>query len=407
VKNKRWMIAAVAVLLGAAGLAAAWWAGKGVRPATARASIEDLSLTVEATGKVASAVTFEIGPPSAQDFWEYNLSWMIPEGSHVKQGDVVARFDATKIDDRLRQFSADLEKTLQEREKEERNLEISLKELRLDLVKAEGELKKLAVEIAVPEDLASSVEIEQLRLRKELAERRRDFLQEKIEFEQELVRSKLQILDVKREFSEGKIAYNEEIKAKFNVKAPVSGLVVYVAKRNGDRWEVGESVWMMAKILEVADISTLRIEASILEVDSAQIAASQPAEITVDAMPGLTIHSKVDEIGRIVHARSQQDPSKVFDAYLPLESGKEEGLRPGMGVKVRIETGRHTGKITVPLIAVRASTDGPYVEVLAASGRFERRPVTLAARNATRVVVAAGLEEGEEVLLPSPAGKPS
>ena len=400
--RKKRTVVAIIVILGAVGLTAARWisdASDG--PATAPVLREDFRAVVEATGRLEAAVAFEIGPPSARDFWEYNLSWMIPEGSRVKKSDVIARFDTTVLDDRLRERRADLETTLQKREKEERNLEVELKRLNLDLVKAEGELKKLDVELAVPEEFVSSIEVRQLELRRELAERRVGFLREKVEFEQEVVESKLDLLDAKKQYYQAKISYNEEVKDKFNVKAPVSGMVVYIPKQNGDRWEVGEGVWMLAKILQVADISTMRVEANVLEVDSARIAVGQPAEISIDAIPGMMISSQVTEIGRIVHERSVQDPSKVFDAMLPLGGERREGLRPGMGVRVKIETQRLADQLTVPLEAVRTSPEGTYVEV-SGSGGSEKRFVELGERNRHRVVVVSGLEEGDQVILASP-----
>ncbi len=401
---KKTMTIVLTSLIAAVGLAAATLlGGSSASRNTATVVKDDFHVFVEATGTLEAAVAYEIGPPSARDFWEYNLTWMIPEGSQVSEGDVIARFDTTELDDRLRQHRADLETTMQEREKEERNLEVSLKQLRLDLVKAEGDLRKLDIEMAVPEDLISSFELQQMKYEKELAQRRVDFLREKIEFSKELVASKLELLDVKREFSEGKIAYNEETKAKFEVKAPVNGMVVYIPKQNGDRWEVGEGVWMLAKIMNVADISTLQVEAAVLEIDSAKIAVGQPAEISIDALPNLKLTSGISEIGRLVHERSAQDPSKVFDAIMPLDGMRHEDLRPGMGVQVRIETRSLPGRLTVPLDAVRLSDEGAYVEVVGDDGP-QRRDVTLGDRNSDRVVVESGLEEGETVLLDSTAG---
>ncbi|MGH9868208.1 MAG: efflux RND transporter periplasmic adaptor subunit [Candidatus Polarisedimenticolia bacterium] len=365
---------------------------------TAKVTREDFRVMVEATGRLETAVAFEIGPPSVQDFWEYNLTWMIPEGSRVKKGDVVARFDATQIEEKLREHRAARETAIQEKEKEERNLDVSLKQLKLDLVKAEGELKKINIEVSVPEELRSSIEVEQSRLKRELAQQRVDFLSEKIHFQTALVKSKLDLLDVKRTLAEGKIAYNEDARRRFEVAAPVSGLVQYIPKRTGDRWEVGEGVWMLAKILKVADISTLRVEADVLEVDAARLATGQPAEIQVDALPHLKISSRISEIGRMVREKSVQDPSKVFDAILPLENVSTDALRPGMGVHVIIEARLLKDQLTVPLDAVRLRPEGPYVEVVAGRSA-EKRAVTLGARNRERVVVETGLREGEEVRL--------
>ena len=396
--SRRRILATSLIVLAAAGAAAMKWNTTGGRPGTARVLREDFRVLVEATGRLETAVAFEIGPPSVQDFWEYNLTWMIPEGSRVKKGEVVARFDPTQIEERLREHRAARETAVQEKEKEERNLEVSLKQLQLDLVKAEGDLKKINIEVSVPDELRSSIEVEQSRLKRELAQQRVDFLRKKIDFQTSLVKSKLDLLDVKRTMAEGKIAYNEDARRKFDVAAPVSGLVQYIPKRNGDRWEVGEGVWMLAKILKVADISTLRVEADVLEVDAARLSTGQPAEIQVDALPQLHIASRISEIGRMVREKSVQDPTKVFDAILPLDNVPTDALRPGMGVHVTIEASLLKGQLTVPLDAVRVAAEGPYVEVLD-GGSTRKRPVTLGVRNRERVVVQSGLKEGEEVLL--------
>jgi len=398
-KGKRWIVAVVVLVAAVSIAAAARLMHKQLPYEEVEVVKEDFRETVEATGSLEAAVAFEIGPPSARDVWQYNLSWMIPEGTSVKKGDVIARFDTTDLDDELRRHRADLETTLQTREKEERNLEVSLRQLNLDLVKAEGSLKKLEVELAVPQELVSSIEIQQLKLERDLAQRRRDFLKEKIAFEQDLVKSKLELLDAKKEFYETKIGYSEETKEKFNVKAPVNGLVVYIPKHNGDRWEVGEGIWMLAKFLKIADISTLQVEANVLEVDSARIAVGQPSEVRVDAMPGLVLRSDISEIGRMVHEKSVQDPSKVFDAIMPLDPAKHqlEGLRPGMGVQVVIQTSNLPGRLTIPLNAVHSDGEATWVEVVE-GGSFVRRDVKLGPRNSDRVVVESGLEEGQTVI---------
>ncbi|ANM28453.1 hypothetical protein ABI59_00650 [Acidobacteria bacterium Mor1] len=365
---------------------------------TARVERGELVTRVQATGTLEAEVAYEIGPPSIQGFWEYNLSWMIPEGSYVKEGDVVARFDATEIEDRLRNHRAALETTEQEKEKEKRNLDVDLRQLRLDLTKAEGELKTVNLDLSLPEGMVSDIEVERNRLQERLASRRVDFLSEKIAFESDLVDSKLELLDVKRNYEQTKIDYNETAKSKFSIRAPVSGLVVYMPKQGGDRWEIGEGVWMLAKILKIADVSTLRVEASVLEVDAARVDVGQAAEIRVDAVPGMRLESQVEEIGRIVRERSAQDRSKVFDVFMPLDEVDGDVLRPGMGVQVEVRTASLPDRLTIPLEAVRSSDEGTWVWVQRGGGR-ERRAVELGPRNDRRVVVVEGLEEGEKVLL--------
>src|SRR5262249_31540797 len=142
----------------------------------------------------------------------------------------------------------------------------------------------------------------------------------------------------------------------------------------------------------------LRVEADVLEVDAAKLGTGQTAEIQVDALPQLKINSRIAEIGRMVREKSVQDPTKVFDAILPLGNVSTDALRPGMGVHVAIEATRLPDRLTVPLEAVRMAAEGPYVQVVS-GGAIQRRPVTLGPRNRERVVVETGLKEGEEVQL--------
>lgn len=400
---RRWNRAAPA-MAGILVLAGAGWAlTQSRRPEAASALVarEDVRLVVEATGRLEAAEAYEIGPPSVNGFWDYSLSWMIPEGARVAAGDVVARFDATEIEERLRDAQAVRETTRQEREKEERSLQLRIEQLELDLVKAEGDVRELDVEMDVPDGLLSSIDLERKRIARDLARERADFLREKIAFERTLVKSKLELLDVKLKDAESKIAYNEASRDRFAVKAPVAGIVVHVPKmRGGDRWEVGESVWMLAKILRVADTSTLQVEASLLESDAARIQPGQPAEIVVDALPGTIIRSKVARVGKVIREKSFQDRTKVVDVVLPIEGVDLESLRPGMGVHVTIETRSLPGSLVVPLDAIVATTEGTFVDVLGDGGLRERRAVTLGDRSEDRVVVKDGLSEGERVALP-------
>jgi len=393
-------IALVGIVILAVALVWVWTgrAGEGAG-AWATATREEFREIVEAPGSLQAAVRFDVGPPSVQDFWNYSLTWMIPEGSRVTEGQVVARFDAQSLEDRLREHEADLEKVTREKEKATRDLEIQLRQLRLDLVEARSEIEKVAVEASIPEELVPALDLARTRLREKLARKKAVFLESKIGFQKEVVASRLRLLDLKRERAGRKIEYYRESRSRFDVKAPIDGVVLYIPKPNGSRWEVGESIWMLMKILAIADMETLRVEARVLEMDAARIQAGQAAEVRVDALPGRMLPSRVEEVGRIVHETSLQDPTKVFDVYLPLDGLAEEAMRPGMSVTVAVETRRLPDSVTVPVQAVYAGPDGTFVKIVAPGKASRRQPVELGPRNRERVVVLSGLEGGERVLL--------
>ncbi|MCZ6649632.1 MAG: efflux RND transporter periplasmic adaptor subunit [Acidobacteria bacterium] len=388
------------LILGAGGTW--WWAASHARLENGFtvAARGDFSVLVRAGGTLEAAIYYEMGPPSVKDVWNYNLTWMVPEGALVKAAQVVARFDAQDLEDRLRDDRAELETVTQEKEKEQRELEIQLKQLDLDLVEAQAEVEMVSVEASVPDELVPALELAQTRRRKALAEERVVFLKAKLQFQRDLVRSKLKLLDIKKQRMEQKIEYFSNAREKFEVKAPINGVVLYIPKRNGGRWEIGERVWMMHKILKVADISTLRVDVKVLEVDAARIKIGQPARVTVDALPGQEVQTRVAEVGRMVHERSIQDSTKVFDVYLPLAE-LNEAMRPGMSVTVAIQVARQADAVIIPVRAVISTRSGTFVDILKKNGGRQRTPVVLGSRQDNRVEVLEGLEGGERLSLPA------
>ena len=160
---------------------------------------------------------------------------------------------------------------------------------------------------------------------------------------------------------------------------------------------------MLAKILRVADITTLQVEASLLEADAARVSPGQAAEITVDALPGTILRSSVQGVGRVIRERSGQDRTKVVDVVLPLQAIDIEQLKPGMGVHVSIVTKILPGSLVIPLDAIVATAQGTFVDVIQKGADPERRAVTLGERSGDRVVVRQGLQEGERVAV-APGG---
>ncbi len=357
---------------------------------------ENFRSVIEATGILEAATSRQMGPPSIPDVWNYNLTWLSPEGDVVKSGAPVMRFDPTDMADKLRENQAELETATKEREKEQNSLEIEVKQLELDLVEAKAELERATLETAAPVGLVGRIEAEELRLDEQLAREKVDFLNRKIKARKDQVAAQLKLLDLKKQRARQKIESNQAAIAKYEVTAPSDGVVVYVRKRDGNRWEVGESVWMLAKVLEVADLGTLRVTAQILEVDAGRVKPGQPVSVTVDAIPGRVWKTKVGSVGRLVRERSWQDRSKVFDAWIPLQDLDAKTMRPGMSVQVEIEEASLPDALTIPLAALQERDGQPVVLVQTAGGTEERR-VTLGPRNRDRIVVTDGVREGERL----------
>ncbi len=76
------------------------------------------------------------------------------------------------------------------------------------------------------------------------------------------------------------------------VRAPADGTVSQT-----DRLQVGNAVVTGVPVLTIVRSATTYVEANYKETDLANMYVGQPAEISIDAYPGLTLHGRVASIG--------------------------------------------------------------------------------------------------------------
>ena len=76
------------------------------------------------------------------------------------------------------------------------------------------------------------------------------------------------------------------------VRAPVSGRVTQV-----NRLQIGQMVFTGVPMLSIVREGGARVEANFKETDLARMRAGQPAEVRLDAYPGLKLKGHVDSIG--------------------------------------------------------------------------------------------------------------
>lgn len=175
------------------------------------------------------------------------------------------------------------------------------------------------------------------------------------------------------------------------LRAPFDGVVTTVLANPYDQ------VSSLTPILILADLSSYRVDVEVDEVDIGRIRVGQEARITLDALPGVELPGRVEEV-----ALSPTTSQGVITYRVRLrltDLGKAE-LRPGLTVNARIITGRASGVLIVPRRAVRLGQDGqPYVEKVLPGKDLERVPVQLGLEGTEVVEIASGLKEGETIFV--------
>ncbi len=197
---------------------------------------------------------------------------------------------------------------------------------------------------------------------------------------------------------------------KMIMKAPCDGLVTYgdPTQNWGQSWstliKVGAQVNQSWPIVTIPDTTGYLVTLRVGEEYRSRLEKGQDVVATFEAVSGVVLHGKVEEIGNLPTPIIEWDAGspKVYAVKAKLNENNGR-LSPGMSAKVEITTGRLTGALTVPIEAVRYEDGKPYCLLFQeGKGPSPKRELTLGPGTETEVSVTAGLSEGERVRLGTP-----
>ena len=169
------------------------------------------------------------------------------------------------------------------------------------------------------------------------------------------------------------------------ITSPVNG---FVSRRAVDP---GAFVSQNAPVVDVVDITRVRLVANVVEKDLAELQTGDATRVQVDAYPGETF------TGRIARVSPVLDPS-TRTAPIEIEVPNPDfRLKPGMYARVRITTDTNKEALVVPSAAI-ADLGGRrgVFQVLNDAAVF--RTVQVGSELPNVVEILGGLEEGEQVI---------
>lgn len=166
--------------------------------------------------------------------------------------------------------------------------------------------------------------------------------------------------------------------------------------KEGDRCSTGNA------IAEIPDLSEMRVDLKLDEVDRGKLQLGQKVRVRVDAIPDKEFSATLDWISPIasVNFRGMGMVEKTFPARATLES-VDPRLRPGMSSSVEIIIESEARKLLMDARASVMSKGKPSV-YLQRGGKFELVPVEVGRRNDKEIIVTGGLKEGDVVALENP-----
>jgi RND family efflux transporter MFP subunit len=396
-------IAVVVALLGMP----SWWLlahGHGVDDAALVAPVRRGHFAVDVTtsGELRARKFVEItAPANAQQAGAYQMkiSSIVPEGTVVHEGDVVAELDRSTLADKLNQVTLALEKAQAQYEQAMLDSALNLSTARESIHTLElgVEEKRLAKEQSVYE--APTVQ-RQAEIDLEKAQRALTQAQADLTTKTEQARARMREVGADLARQRSLLQVVQQVMAGFTIRAPAAGMVIYVKEWNGRKRTTGSQVtsWDPG-VATLPDLTQMESVTYVNEIDVRKIQTGQPVVITLDADPTKHLTGTVASVANVGEQRPNAD-AKVFEVKVTVAT-PDTTLRPGMTTGNSIETYTTENALYVPIEAVNSDNGIPFV-YRQAGGRVARQEVVTGAMNDDEVIIRRGLEDDDHVLLTPP-----
>jgi multidrug efflux pump subunit AcrA (membrane-fusion protein) len=404
--RKRWLPLLVLVLVVGGAAWYKWPATANAAEASLVAKVKkgDFKVTVTTTGELRARKFVQVLGPNSQaaQVYQSKITWMVPEGTVVKEGDKIAELDRGPAAQRLATVTLDVQKAQAEFTNASLDSTLNLAIAREEVRTAEYALeeKKLAKDQAQYEapTIKRQAEIDYEKAQRALEQSKRNL---DTKTKQAVAKLSIAGADLGRRQNDQKMV--QDAIAGFTVNAPSPGMVIYVREWNGKKKGVG-SQWQPwdPAVATLPDLTQMESQTYVNEVDVRKLAVGQKVNISLDSDPTKKLAGSVTSIANVGEQRPNQD-SKVFEVKIEIAQA-DTTLRPGMTTSNAIEVAATSNVLSIPLEAV--SIDSGYSYVYKRSGRsVVRQMIETGAMNDNEIVVRQGLAEGDQVLLSVPADK--
>ena len=197
---------------------------------------------------------------------------------------------------------------------------------------------------------------------------------------------------------------------KMAIYAPISGIVNILPNfrtqgsfgSSPPPFKEGDRAWTGAAIAEIPDLTSMRVELKLDEVDRGKLQIGQMVRVRVDALPDKELMAELDWISPIaaIQYRGMGLSEKTFPARATLKN-LDPRLRPGMSASSEVLIESETNAVMIPVRASFVNKGKPAVWVRRGTG-YEMRGIEVGKRNEVDMVVSKGLKEGETVYLENP-----
>ncbi len=369
-------ITIIALLIAVGGVVASIRVGQQgqITVQTGKVIRQDLISLTSASGEITPRTYTDLGANAQGRIIELTVK----EGDRVRKGQVVARIESIQAKADVDAQQASVASTEADSAATEAGMKVQddtihTQEATIDSTKANLELSRLTFEryeklyqqkLAAKQDYdqhKADYDSQKAGLRQ--AELRLEQLQsQRIQLLAQLTSAQRHIAQVQAGLT--RVA---DILAKFDVVAPLDGVVTNLPVRIGETVVPGVQNSAASAVMTIADMSLITAEVKVDETDIVNLKLGQVADVTIDAIPDKTFTGHVIQIGNTAILRSSgqvasssatsSTEAKDFKVTIALDSPPDQ-IRPGLSCNAKINTATRKEVLTIPIQALGGAAEG-------------------------------------------------
>ncbi|MBI4904208.1 MAG: efflux RND transporter periplasmic adaptor subunit [Acidobacteria bacterium] len=363
-------------------------------------------ISVKTRGEIRSVKSEILAAPQVP---EVRITKLAESGRPIRRGEVVVEFDA-----------ASQEQNLLERETTIRTVDSEVVQTKashrmvdemdgMNLMTAQYNLERSKLEASKAEVVS---EIEGAKNRIDVTISEGDLGQVKTTINAHDVGQKADIerLNQKKDKAVRDMERTKSYLSKMVLRAPNDGIVNILPNFRSQgsfgssppAFKEGDRAWTGASIAEIPNLSEMRVELKLDEVDRGRLVLGQKIRVDVDAIPEKDFDADLDWISPIASViyRGMGTTEKTFPARATMKN-LDPRLRPGMSATAQVIIESRPDCILIPIRASFMFNGKPAVYVQKGQ-QFEIRQIEVGKRNDSDMIVTKGLREGEMVALENP-----
>ncbi|MFC3092597.1 HlyD family efflux transporter periplasmic adaptor subunit [Alteromonas sediminis] len=359
----------------------------------------DFGIQVSGFGEIEAAQSQKIFSPGRRPM---TLAWLKEENSYVEAGDVIARFDAQRIQKDSRAEELELLRLEQEILKSVAQQREQKQEVESDQIFVDHEfdfVERFAIDDI---NVYSQLEIIDTFANRDFLEAKDGFLNWKESSIDQQHDSQIAVLDIRKSGVGSKFEQLQQALSSLEVVSPFSGLLVFEKDRRGEKPAVGQTIFPGRPIAQIPNLDNMQAKVFVQANDAIDLAEGQSVDIVLDAFPGKVFSGEVKQVSGFPRSIERGNPVTYFELIVTLLEQDKNMMQPGRKLSASIKVKAPTPTLVVPLQTLHHEDGNSYV-FLQQGDRFIKRQVTSGRKNLHLVEVTSGLESGDLIALAQPA----